>query len=81
LNNGNTWTCKLPQGLSLSDKELGNVAELTAAGIASVEEEAAVESDVGTCPGRCERLPSRCISRETSLESYVLPVVDCQHLG
>jgi hypothetical protein len=67
--------------LSLSDKEVGNVEELAVAGRVSVEEDAAAEreaeSEAGRCPGRWERLPKRCISRETSLESYVLPVVDC----
>lgn len=45
-------------------------------GMASVDDEAVAERAAGRCPGRCERLPSRCISRETSLESYVRPVVD-----
>jgi hypothetical protein len=78
LNNGNTWTCKAPHGLSLSDNELGNVDELAVAGRVSVEAEAVAEREAGRCPGRWDRVPKRCISRETSLESYVLPVVDYQ---
>ena len=79
LNSGNTCTCKAPHGLSLSDNEVGNVEELTVAGSASVEEEAVAEREAGRCPGRWDRVPKRCISRETSLESYVRPVVDYRY--
>jgi hypothetical protein len=52
------------------------VEELTVAGRARVEEDATVEMEAGRCTGRWERVPRRCISRETSMELYVLPVVD-----
>ena len=74
LNNGNTWTCSDPHGSSLPEEVLGSAEELTVVGRLRVEEDAA--SEVGKCVGRCERFPNRCISRETSRASYVLPVVD-----
>ena len=40
LNNGKTWTCNDPHGLSLSDEELTKVEELAEAGNVRVEAEA-----------------------------------------
>ena len=59
---------------------MGNEEALTVAGMASVDEEAVADREAGS-PGRWGRVPRRCISRETSLESYVLPVVDCRSWG
>lgn len=74
LNNGSTWTCKDPHESSLPEEVLGNVEELTVVGRLRFEADAA--SEAGKCVGRWERFPNRCISRETSRASYVLPVVD-----
>lgn len=80
LNNGKIWTCSDPHGLSpLSAKVLVKVDELAVAGRVRVEAEAVAAREVARCVGRCERFPRRCISRDTSLASYVLPVVDCRH--
>jgi hypothetical protein len=69
LNSGNTWTCKVPQGSVVEVDETlicdmlpggGNVNEVT---------EGAAESCGANAEGRWPRFPSRCISRDTSLES------------
>lgn len=60
-----------PHELSRSAEMLGIDEALAVAGRVRVEEEAAAVSDAG----RWEKVPRRCISRETSLASYVLPVV------
>ena len=73
LNNGSTWTCRDPHESSFPEEVFGNAEELAVVGRLRVEEDG---SEVGKCVGRCERFPNRCISRETSRASYVLPVVD-----
>jgi hypothetical protein len=43
-------------------------------GMVSEVADVAAESDGAKADGRCARFPSRCISHETSFESYVRPV-------
>jgi hypothetical protein len=48
---------------------LGKVDGEMVAGNARVETDAAAVRDAGRCVGRWERVPRRCISRDTSLAS------------
>lgn len=85
LNRGRTCTCSVPQGLSLSDPVVplrvlipwlcdvpGTIVavegKVDGANV-SVDADALDESDVATAGPRPASVPSRCISRVTSLAS------------
>ena len=70
LNKGKTWICRAPQGLSEDALEV----RFGALWGKLMEEEAAWVKGVGF---RWTKFPRRCISRETSFESYVRPVELC----
>lgn len=69
LKRGSTWTCSAPQG-SVD----AVAARLGCGGAGSARDDAeAAAAALGTTARAVVRLPRRCISRETSFESYVRP--------
>lgn len=71
LKRGNTWTCNAFHGSAV---ELD--AKLTCdPGAGRLREDTEGAEDMGgaSAEGRWAKLPRRCISRETNLESYVRP--------
>ena len=74
LNKGKTWMWRAPQGLS------GDALGLILCTLCGrlVEEAAACAKGIGF---KWTKFPKRCISRETSFESYVRPIEPCEGPG
>ena len=69
LKRGRTRTCSVPQGFSVEDVDkIDGVGTLELVRLKE-EEDGPVEREGASAEGRWAKLPRRCISRETSLES------------
>jgi hypothetical protein len=78
LKRGNTWTCNAFQG-SAVELEAKLICD-PGAGRLREDTEGAEDMGGASAEGRWARLPRRCISRDTSLESYVRPYEACSQV-